>query len=155
MLGGLMLSSLPWIAQSDDVDRNLFRRVALTGFALALPSFVGLCLFVRCPKCRTRLIWLAISKDAHPNGLSALLKATKCPFCQFAMVKMADGSRVWPLHASFGRSADVSVNRIVSLERPVETIDGVLTLRIPLEVRAPRHRNHLFHAIVITHSTAS
>jgi hypothetical protein len=24
-----------------------------------------------------------------------------------------------------------------------------------LEVRAPRHRDHLFHAIVITHSTAS
>lgn len=132
MLGGLMLSSLPWMAQSD-VGHKLFGRVAVTGFALAVPSFVGLCLFVRCPKCRTRLIWNAISKDAHPNGLRALLQATKCPFCQFAMVKTAEGSTVWPLHASFGRSADASVDRIVSLERPVEMIDGVLTVQIPLE----------------------
>src|SRR5207247_1966532 len=55
----------------------------LTGFALAIPALIGLCVFVRCPRCRVRLVWHAVSKDAHPRGLNGLLLATKCPFCGF------------------------------------------------------------------------
>ena len=39
-----------------------------------------------------------------------------------------------------------------------ETVSGYLKaagLPVRGRVRAPRHRDHLFHAIVITHSTAS
>lgn len=82
-LGAMMLTSLPWLARND-ASQKVFGRVAVTGFVLAIPAFVALCLFVRCPKCRTRLIWRAISKDSHPNGLGVLLKATECPFCKFA-----------------------------------------------------------------------
>ena len=34
----------------NDVGQKLFGKVVVAGFALAIPSFVGLCLFVRCPK---------------------------------------------------------------------------------------------------------
>jgi hypothetical protein len=56
---------------------------ALIGVAFFISSFIGLCVFVRCPRCRTRLVWHAVSKDAHPRGLNALLLATRCPFCGF------------------------------------------------------------------------
>jgi hypothetical protein len=127
-----MLISLPWMAQTDNGQR-FFGRVAVTGFALAIPSFVGLCMFVRCPKFRTRLIWHAVNKTAHPHGLGALLNSLKCGFCGFAVVKTPKGSTVRPHSASYGSAMDSRVDRIVSLEGTVEKIDGKLTLLIPLD----------------------
>ena len=82
MLGCLMVLAvepLEWI----DVQGPIAPWIFLTGFALAIPTFVGLCVFVRCPRCRARLIWHAASKDAHPRGINGILLATKCPFCGF------------------------------------------------------------------------
>jgi hypothetical protein len=82
MLGCLMVLSVEpfeWV----NIMRPVGPWVLLTGFALAIPTFVGLCLFVRCPRCRTRIIWHAVSKDAHPRGINGMLLASKCPFCGF------------------------------------------------------------------------
>jgi len=79
-LGGLMAGGpLTWI----DPQRPIAIWISLGGLALAIPTFAGLCIFVRCPRCRTRLLWHAVSKDAHPRGLNAILLATKCPCCDF------------------------------------------------------------------------
>jgi len=75
----LAVEPFEWI----DLRRPAGPWVLFTGFAVAIPAFIGLCVFVRCPRCRTRVIWHAVSKDAHPRGLNGLLLATKCPFCGF------------------------------------------------------------------------
>jgi hypothetical protein len=81
MVGSLMVSGpLLWIHSAS--DRTLLIDLC-GGLALAIPTFTWLCVFVRCPRCRTRLIWHAVSKDDHPRGLNAMLLATKCPFCGF------------------------------------------------------------------------
>ena len=82
ILGSLLVLAvepLEWI----DVQRPIAPWLLLTGFAVAIPAFIGVCVCVRCPQCRARLIWHAVSKDAHPRGLNGILLATKCPFCGF------------------------------------------------------------------------
>jgi hypothetical protein len=81
MLGCGMVSAVTF--DKVDIMRPVGPWVLLTGFALAIPAFVGLCVFVRCPRCRVRVIWHAVSRDAHPRGLNGILLATKCPFCSF------------------------------------------------------------------------
>ena len=82
MLGCLMVLAvepLEWV----DIMRPVGPWVLLTGFALAVPAFVGLCVFIRCPQCRVPLMWHAVSKHAHPLGIKGILLAPKCPFCGF------------------------------------------------------------------------
>jgi hypothetical protein len=81
MLGSMMVFAVAsgWV----DLMRWVGPWVLVTGFAFAIPAFVGLCVFVRCPRCRVRLIWHAVSKDAHPRGIAGILLAPKCPFCGF------------------------------------------------------------------------
>jgi hypothetical protein len=81
MLGSMMLLAVA--SGRVDIRRPVGPWVLLTGFALAIPAFVGLCVFVRCPRCRVRLIWYAISKTAHPHGIKDILLASKCPVCGF------------------------------------------------------------------------
>jgi hypothetical protein len=82
MLGCLMVLAVEpfgWV----DIMRPVGSWALLTGFALAIPAFVGLCVFVRCPRCRVRLIWHAVSKNSHPRGINNIMLAPKCPFCGF------------------------------------------------------------------------
>src|SRR5262249_46379140 len=82
MLGCLMVLAvepLEWV----DVTQPAGPRLLFTRFATAIPTFVSLCVFVRCPHCRVRLVWHAVSKDAHPRGIAGLLQAATCPFCGF------------------------------------------------------------------------
>lgn len=79
MLGCLMVIAI----SRNAIDDRTGIWVLLAGFAIAIPSLIGLCIFVRCPRCRVRIIWHAVSKDA-PTGLNGLLLAAKCPFCGFA-----------------------------------------------------------------------
>jgi endogenous inhibitor of DNA gyrase (YacG/DUF329 family) len=57
--------------------------VLLIGFVLAISAGTGLCAFVRCPQCRVRVLWHAVSQDAHPHGLYGLFASAKCPFCGY------------------------------------------------------------------------
>jgi DNA-directed RNA polymerase subunit RPC12/RpoP len=137
MIGCLMVLSvepLEWIA----LDRPLRPWVLLTGFGLAIPAFVGLCAFVRCPRCRARVIWHAFSRDSHPHGTSGLLAAARCPHCGFSCVPKAQTetevqptSEIAPGGATTNDASDA--DSVTSLEGSVEKIDGKLTLRIPLD----------------------
>jgi hypothetical protein len=89
MMGNLMVLAVEpfeWI----DPQRGVGVWVLLGGFAIAIPAFVGLCLFARCPRCRARVIWHAVSKREHPRGVNGLLLSPECPFCGFTAV--TDGS---------------------------------------------------------------
>jgi hypothetical protein len=65
----LAVEPLEWI----DLNRPIGPWVLIVGFGLAIPAFVGLSVFVRCPHCRARVIWHAVSKDSHPHGVNGLL----------------------------------------------------------------------------------
>ena len=133
MLGCLMVLAvepLEWV----DLNRLIGPWVLISGFALAILAFVGLCVFTRCPRCRARVIWHAVSKDPHPRAANGLLIAPKCPSCGFSAAATEEAKAVAVPNdhrantASNGGSSDVT-----SLEGPVEKIDGKLTLRIPLD----------------------
>jgi len=83
MVGCLMVLSvepLEWI----DLNRPIAPWVLLSGFTLAIPALAGLCLFLRCPQCRERVVWNAVSKGSHPGGMNALLASAQCPSCGFS-----------------------------------------------------------------------
>jgi hypothetical protein len=67
MLGCLMVLSvepLKWV----DLNRPLGPWVLLSGFGLAIPAFIGLCVFVRCPRCDACIVWHAVSRAAYPRA---------------------------------------------------------------------------------------
>jgi hypothetical protein len=135
VLGCLMALSvepLEWI----DLNRAAGPWILITGLVLGFAAFGGLCVFVRCPRCRTRLIWHAVSRDAHPIALNGLMAAARCPWCDFPSAPegkpqhhIAPSSARYHSTGSHAGSAD----DVTSLEGPVEKIDGKLTLRIPLQ----------------------
>ena len=50
---------------------------------LNLLAFIGMVAFIRCPRCRARLFWHAISAKQHPGGLHWFFTFTSCPTCGF------------------------------------------------------------------------
>ena len=55
----------------------------LGGIVLALGSLVFGSLSVRCPKCKTRWLWEAISKKSSNNWLAWLMAQPVCPSCNY------------------------------------------------------------------------
>ena len=51
------------------------------GVVLALGGFFFGCRSIRCPSCRARWVWDAVSRHAASQWLHALLSATVCPVC--------------------------------------------------------------------------
>ena len=124
----LAVEPLEWV----DLNRPIGPWVLIIGFALAIPTFVGLCVFVRCPRCHARVIWHAVSKDSHPRGTNGLLIATKCPSCGFSAMEEAKAVPV-PIDHPPNTTATNKSSEVTSLEGPVEKTDGKLILRIPLD----------------------
>lgn len=133
LVGCLMVLSvepLEWI----DLNRPVGPWVLLSGFALAIPAFVGLCAFVRCPRCGARVIWQAASREAHRHGTSGLLAASQCPRCGFSALSEPERGQKPPAEiGSSDATTNPDVDSVTSLEGPVEKIDGKLVLRIPLD----------------------
>ena len=53
-----------------------------TGLTLGFGSFVWTCFAVKCPKCKTRLFWKAVSGQSSQNWLIRLFALNNCPVCQ-------------------------------------------------------------------------
>jgi len=49
----------------------------------SLASFVAPCVLVRCPRCRCKLLWRAVSTQAASLWLLWLLELTGCPECHY------------------------------------------------------------------------
>jgi hypothetical protein len=41
------------------------------------------CLTIRCPECRSKLLWIAVSSHSMSEWLPWLLSVTSCPVCGF------------------------------------------------------------------------
>ena len=84
LIAGLLVQfSGLWMMNLVESTKNEWIGVAmiLTAPILMFGGFCGMCLLVRCPTCRSRLLWKAVSQEAAPGGLHRLFTATKCPVC--------------------------------------------------------------------------
>jgi hypothetical protein len=57
----------------------------------ALAVGLWLCLAVRCPRCKARLVWIAAREYPIGGWLSWLLELTSCPRCGFDPLRGEDG----------------------------------------------------------------
>ena len=73
---GLIFLSLNGTAE-DDISAVL----AMVGLGLAISGFVLGVLTVRCPKCKTHLLWKAVKEQPFQSWLLWLSKLTSCPAC--------------------------------------------------------------------------
>lgn len=55
--------------------------VAVGGIVLSVLSYVWGLLFIRCPRCRVKLLWLAFTEQTVQGWLSWLLDLEQCPKC--------------------------------------------------------------------------
>jgi hypothetical protein len=51
------------------------------GLIIDLASVIFGCLSVRCPHCKARWLWQAVSSQSPGNWLSWLMSRTECPKC--------------------------------------------------------------------------
>ncbi len=75
LFAGGALAILPWFNQSEPI-----MMLSLVGIAIGLLSLIWLSISIRCPTCRTRLVWRAMSRAKHDRWLYALM-SSKCPVC--------------------------------------------------------------------------
>ena len=52
------------------------------GSLISLVGFVVACIFIRCPKCKTAWVWMAVSKQSPSKWLQWLLTLNHCPTCE-------------------------------------------------------------------------
>jgi hypothetical protein len=55
--------------------------IAIGGILLGLGSFAAMCLSVRCRRCGTRWLWMAVSNQKHVQWWKWLVAQTVCPNC--------------------------------------------------------------------------
>gem|GEM_PF-5663448 len=51
--------------------------------ALAVANFVLMCLWARCPRCRTAVVWRVLTRASVWKWMSAVLDLRQCPACRF------------------------------------------------------------------------
>ena len=82
---GLLITigvSLVWMflyAELTDYFVFMFLSTVVAAFVVAL----WLCLAIRCPRCKARIVWIAVHEHATGKWLSWLLTLTTCPRCNF------------------------------------------------------------------------
>ncbi len=66
-----------------NVSSDRFMFIVLGAIAIGIGGFVGQVLIIRCPKCKTKLLWHAVSAREHPSGLDWFFSFVECPVCRF------------------------------------------------------------------------
>lgn len=86
-VGAMASSSILFIVSA--AGYRVFQGVSIDVIATAL--FIGpfaiLSVSLRCPSCRLRLFWYAVSKHTANHWLKWLLSTTKCPRCGYVQPK--------------------------------------------------------------------
>jgi hypothetical protein len=73
MIGGLFAAAPLWGPFLTSEEMAL-ATLPMIGVAIAAPAFAGLCLLVRCQRCRYRLFWYAVTAS---NGFSRRINARR------------------------------------------------------------------------------
>ncbi len=84
LVGGAVTDAIvSFIAHSHGsaVDNSRRYNLQAVSVALAAAGFVYLCVGIRCPRCGTRWIWMAVTGKLNPKALDTLLTLERCPTC--------------------------------------------------------------------------
>jgi hypothetical protein len=82
-LAGALLTTVGafgWVSGSPETQFLL----AAAGILVALGAGIYGVTSIRCPKCRARWVWLAVSKSGASSWLATLLGRDKCPVCDWS-----------------------------------------------------------------------
>jgi hypothetical protein len=63
-------------------NANFSTFLVLFGLGLALSGFVLGILTVKCPKCKTRLLWKAVKEQPSQGWFGWLMSLERCPVCK-------------------------------------------------------------------------
>ena len=77
IIGALSL----WLVQRQPLRGTVVFWELISGVALTIVPFFAACFFVRCPNCKTRLVWHGATKRRVKFWLGELLLMTECPIC--------------------------------------------------------------------------
>lgn len=77
---GLILLLLP-ISSPDRYGDRASILLIVGGLGLAVGSFVWASLSIRCPACKAKLFWIAVSGHSPTDWLTWLLRRVDCPVC--------------------------------------------------------------------------
>lgn len=81
----LALVVLGWLsiplALGGYVDQDSGALLILAGVFVAVCATVWASISIKCPACKARLLWRAISKESHKTWLVSLLSQSECPHC--------------------------------------------------------------------------
>jgi hypothetical protein len=87
LIGGFAVAALALFVehrvQQLDVSSEVFMWGIFLGLFVTFAAFAFVCLTVRCPKCRSRLVWRAVRTQPFYNWGSELFTCTVCPVCGF------------------------------------------------------------------------
>jgi hypothetical protein len=78
-IGALLVWLFFYAQLTDDVFAFMLLSTLVAAFVVAL----WLCLAIRCPRCKAKIVWIAVHEHATDKWLLWLLGLTICPRCNF------------------------------------------------------------------------
>ena len=82
VLGFLLVVLIKQMAAQADMSTALFVSMLITLTAqIAVATWA--CITIRCPRCRARLIWMAVRQQSMSRWMNWLRTQTTCPVCHF------------------------------------------------------------------------
>ena len=79
MIGGVLI-----FAAVRDFQAEAGPWLFLIGMGLTITSFFFGVLAIRCPRCKARWLWQALSQQKHSEWLPHLLSHSRCPACSYS-----------------------------------------------------------------------
>jgi hypothetical protein len=67
----------------EPIGEDLTMSIVLSSTILGMVFFIWGCLFIRCPKCKLRLFWHAVTKQDSGVWVTWLFSFVECPRCQY------------------------------------------------------------------------
>jgi hypothetical protein len=80
----LLVGGLSIFAGWGTMDHPHGITLTLVGTVVAATGFIAMCLAVRCPRCRTAVVWHTFNTRAASEAQAAAAFQTTCPKCGYA-----------------------------------------------------------------------
>jgi hypothetical protein len=74
----------------DSLPKSLYLAALLSAVLLGIGSFTFPVAFIRCPKCGTRWLWMAVSRKHDTSWLRWLVRLSACPTCSYTGLREQD-----------------------------------------------------------------
>lgn len=79
-VSGLFMFAGDYIGNLVSMSQPAYLNIA--GTLLSMVSFIAICLSIKCPKCKDKWLWRAVSNSKSGDWLFWLKSQTSCPVCK-------------------------------------------------------------------------